>query len=418
MIFCELSEKEFESFYNNHPLRTFLQSPHFNASDEAENWKVIYLGVKKDKKVVAAARVKYTYTHFNKKIYYAPRGFLADYNYKDLVKFYTDNIKKYIKRNGGYVFHIDPTIIYKERDIDGNIVEGGIDNDHIVKYLKKLGYKHTGFTRCYDYTKQVRWSFELPIKNKTEQMILKEMNGNTRRAIQKAEQLGVKVRELKRNELNIFKDIMDSTSDRRNFKDKTLKHYQIMYDAFQRSGETKFMLAYVNLNDTLEILNKTLSKLENEIIIASSHNKEDKTKEINSQINNTKNRIDEIKNIKDKKGNVIYLASAMFMISNRDILYYHSGSYKEYMNFFGQYLIQWEMIKEAINLKKECYNFYGIKGVFDKNDEDYGVYLFKRGFNGHVVEYIGDFYLPISSYYYFQKICLFLKKIKGGKTYV
>lgn len=48
-------------------------------------------------------------------------------------------------------------------------------------------------------------------------------------------------------------------------------------------------------------------------------------------------------------------------------------------------------------------------GIFDKNDPDYGVYEFKKGFNGQVEEYIGDFELPISSYYSVNK---FIKKIK------
>ena len=114
--------------------------------------------------------------------------------------------------------------------------------------------------------------------------------------------------------------------------------------------------------------------------------------------------------IKDEKGNHIYLAGAMFMIYGHDIMYYHAGGYKEYMAFFGQYLIQWEMIKKALEMKKACYNFYGIKGVFDKQDPDYGVYLFKKGFNGHVIEYIGDFYLPISPYYYIQNLRKKMKK--------
>ena len=72
MNFVELTEKEFDSFFKKHPLSTFLQSPHFNAADELENWKIVYLGVKKGKKVIAGARVKYTPTHFNKYIYYYP----------------------------------------------------------------------------------------------------------------------------------------------------------------------------------------------------------------------------------------------------------------------------------------------------------------------------------------------------------
>ena len=415
MNFVELTEKEFDAFFKKHPLSTFLQSPHFNAADELENWKIVYLGVKKGKKVIAGARVKYTPTHFNKYIYYAPRGILMDYNDEELVKFYTENIKKYIKEHNGYVLHIDPIVIHKERDIDGNVVEGGIDNGHVVEYLKSLGYKHTGFTRYYDYTKQVRWSFELPVKGKTEEQLLKEMNGNTRRAIQKAEHLGVKVRELKKDEIEIFKGIMDSTCERREFKDKSLEHYKTMYDSFHDSGETKFMLAYVDLKETLKILNNDLFELVKNKSNAEAHKKESKLKELNSQIDNMEKRIKEVEQIKKEKGNTLYLASAMFMIFDRDVLYYHSGSYKEYMNFFGQYLIQWEMIKEAIKLDKECYNFYGIKGVFDKNDDDYGVYLFKRGFNGHVIEYIGDFYLPVSLYYYLQKFVSFFKKKKIKK---
>ena len=41
------------------------------------------------------------------------------------------------------------------------------------------------------------------------------MNGNTRRAIKKAEHLKVKVRELTKEELPLFKEIMEHTSERR-----------------------------------------------------------------------------------------------------------------------------------------------------------------------------------------------------------
>ena len=300
--------------------------------------------------------------------------------------------------------------MYKERDIDGNIVNDGIDNSHVVNNLKKLGYKHTGFIRYYDYTKQNRWIFELPLHNKTEEDILKEMNGNTRRSIQKAEHLQVKVRELKKEELNIFKDIMNSTCDRRDFKDNPLSYYEAMYDAFKEKDEIKYLLAYVDLNDTITVLNNDLNELNIKKERALLNKKMGQYNEFDSQVKDIENRIEKINAIKKEKGNIINLASAMFMIYGRDIMYYHSGSYKEYFSFFGQYLIQWEMIKQAINLKKDYYNFYGIKGVFDKNDPDYGVYLFKRGFNGKVVEYIGDFYLPLSPYYYVQKLINFIRR--------
>ena len=410
MIFTQLEKSEFEQFLSNHPLQTFFQSTSMDLVEIKDGWNVIYVGVKENDKIIAAARIKYAKTHFNKKIFYAQRGILVDYNNKILLSFFTKNIKKYIKKMGGYVFHINPPLMYKERDIDGNLVDNGIDNSNIVDELKKLGYKHAGFIRHYDYSKQNRWIFEMPLKDKTELDIMKNMNGNTRRAINKAEHLQVKVRELGKEELSIFKDIMNSTSDRREFKDETLEYYKKMYDVFKEKNEIKYMLAYVNLDDTLKVLNDDLKELEEKKSRALLHKKEGQYNEFNAQSTDIKNKIEEVELIRKKSGNIINLAAAMFMIYGKEIMYFHSGSYKEYFNFFGQYLIQWEMIKLALKLKKEVYNFYGIKGVFDKNDPDYGVYLFKRGFTGRVVEYIGDFYLPISFYYYIQKLISFIRR--------
>ena len=410
MKFTELNKSEFEKFLYSHPLCTFFQSPLMDLVEIKDGWQVIYLGIKENDKVIAGCRVKYATTHFNKKIFYAQRGILLDYNDKKLITFFTKSIKKYLKKMGGYVFHINPTLIYKERDIDGNIVANGEDNSIAVDNLKKLGYKHAGFINYYDYSLQNRWSFELPLKNQTEESLLKTMNGNTRRAIKKAEHLQVKIRELKKGELSIFKDIMNSTSDRRNFKDESLAYYEKMYDAFKAKDEIKYMLAYVNLDDTLKTLNEDLNDLNEKSERALAHNKIGQHKEYASQMEEIKNRIEEVESIKETNGNIINLASAMFMIYGKEIMYFHSGSYKEYFSFFGQYLIQWEMIKYAIKLKKEIYNFYGIKGVFDKKDPDYGVYLFKKGFTGRVVEYIGDFYLPLSPYYYIQKFLNFIRR--------
>ena len=237
------------------------------------------------------------------------------------------------------------------------------------------------------------------------------MSRNTTRAIKKAEHLQVKVRELKKEELSLFKEIMDHTSERREFTDKSLKYYTKMYELFHNKKEIKYMFADVVLKDTLKVLKKDLENLNTTKEKAIKNNKKALLKETESQILDIEKRITEIKNIIKEKGNNIYLASEMFMIYGNDVMYYHSGGYKEYMFFFGQYLIQWEMIKLAIKLKKDCYNFYGIKGVFDKNDPDYGVYLFKKGFNGQVIEYIGDFYLPISMYYYIQQLG---RKLKNG----
>lgn len=58
------------------------------------------------------------------------------------------------------------------------------------------------------------------------------------------------------------------------------------------------------------------------------------------------------------------------------------------------------MIKFAKAHHIDRYNFYGITGDFSESSEDYGVQQFKKGFNAHVEEYIGDFIKPIKPMFY------------------
>ena len=91
----------------------------------------------------------------------------------------------------------------------------------------------------------------------------------------------------------------------------------------------------------------------------------------------------------------------MFILYGSEVIYLFSGSDEKYMKEYNaQYLIQWHMIKYAIEHNFETYNFYGIQGLPDKSQKDYGIYDFKKGFTseatGKVIELIGDYELPIN----------------------
>ena len=53
------------------------------------------------------------------------------------------------------------------------------------------------------------------------------------------------------------------------------------------------------------------------------------------------------------------------------------------------------MIKYAVENGYNRYNFYAIINKLDKNDDQYGIYEFKRGFGGHVMELLGEYILPV-----------------------
>ena len=107
---------------------------------------------------------------------------------------------------------------------------------------------------------------------------------------------------------------------------------------------------------------------------------------------------------------IITLSGSMFMLIQPEIIYISSGNYEEYLKYNSQYLIQWELIKYGIQNGFKKHNFYGIPANINEHPKDYGIYEFKRGFNGYVEELIGEYELPISNVYHIMKL---IHKIRG-----
>ncbi|MEG0900021.1 MAG: peptidoglycan bridge formation glycyltransferase FemA/FemB family protein [Oscillospiraceae bacterium] len=72
--------------------------------------------------------------------------------------------------------------------------------------------------------------------------------------------------------------------------------------------------------------------------------------------------------------------------------YVYGASDNEHRNVMPNYLMQWEMIKWAIEKNCYVYDFQGVSGdLTDETRPIYGLYRFKKGFNGQLDEYAGEF---------------------------
>lgn len=407
MKFTELTEDEYEKFWETHPLKTFLSAPEIGHLRKNNGWDLKYVGIKKDKSLVAATMLVSIKRKLGKREFYSPRGYLIDFNNKELVNYFTEELKKYIKKNNGYVLRIDPYVIYKQRDIDGNIVEDGIDNSSIVNNLYKLGFKKVPIKNM----EQVGWMFSLDIEGKEEKDILDGMKPNTRNTIRKASKIGITIRELDYDELDKFQDIMIQTGERKNFSIRKLSYYQDMYKLLHDKNQIKYVITELDLNNYLDGLKKDKEKKEEELSKLSTAKYNDgKRKSLNNEILSFDKRIKETNDIKNSTGkDKIILSGSMFIMIQPEIIYLSSGNYEEYLHFNSQYLIQWDMIKYGISHKFKKHNFYGIPANINEKPKDYGIYEFKRGFNGYVEELIGEFELPISKEYYILKLIHKLK---------
>ena len=401
MKFRELTEEEYKSFWENHPLKTFLSAIEISKLREKSNWNTNYVGVEENNKIIAATMLLSHIRKFNKYEFYSPRGYLIDFNNKELVDYFTNELKKYIKEKNGYVLRIDPYIIYKERDIDGNIVEGGTDNSNVVDNLLSLGFKKVPISNL----EQASWMFSLNLEGKDEDTILKEMQSSTRNKIRKAEKYGITLKELKYDELDIFQNIMEETSKRKGFSNRKIDYYQNMYNLYK--DKVKYLLAELDLVEYIKKLEIELKEKEEKLSKLDDVKNEKEKNNLSIEIDSINKRIEEAKEIgKDK----IELSCAMFILIKPEIIFLAGGNLEEYMKYDAQYILQWEMIKYGINNGYKKHNFYGIPANINTHPKDYGIYEFKRRFNGYVEELIGEYELPISGYYNLFKLIHKIKK--------
>lgn len=408
----KLTKKEFKTFADKNPEITFHQTEEWANLKKVNNWDAHYIGLEDDnKKIVAGALLlSKTLPIIKKKMFYSPRGFLIDYNDKDLLKEFTEEIKKYAKKENAIFIKIDPFVEYQEHDNNGDTVKDGYNNKEAVENLKSLGYKFFGFNLMQD-TLQPRWMHVIETKDRTLDDVMKDMESKTRQILRKNEKCGITTREITRDELPIFKDIMKHTSDRREFVDRPLSYYEAMWDALHDSGILKILIAEIDFNkyekNTLEEkeeieknLKDRIYKKEKNILKMNEKKYNSSNKQDEEAIKRLEKQLEKIKELKDEYGDKEILGGILFLIYGNEVLSLHGGSHAKLMQFQSAYTIHFEGVKMAVEGNYNRYNFYGITGDFRKENPLYGLYLFKKSFGGHVVELIGEYDLVVSKFWY------------------
>ena len=407
MELVELAPKEFDKYAFKHPQGSFYQISNWGDVKKKNGWVSHFLGLKDGKKIVAASLILSKKTPIKKDMFYAPRGFLIDYNDYDLLKEFTDKIKEYAKKKGAIFVKIDPYIIYQERDINGDIVEDGENNKIGFNNLIKLGYKHFGFNLMQD-TLQPRWMFVTDTKNTTVEDLMKKMDPKTRQILHRNERLGIYTREIGYDEIPKFKEIMEHTGERREFIDRPLSYYQEMFEAMK--DKIKIILAELNIKELISKIEDEISLLrkdyddrkykhDNKVINMNENKYNSKQESVLKDIEKLEKDLDHYKDL-HKDGDILTLGGILFLLSGNEVLSLVGGSFDKYMEFKSAYTVHFAGVKYAIENNYERYNFYGIVGDFNPKNELYGLYTFKKSYSGYVVELIGEFDLVINKAMY------------------
>lgn len=399
MELTELTKQEFIDFTSSTAQALFFQSPYWIEIKRANGWTGKLLGLKKDGKTVAATAVLYkNILGRGFKMAYAPRGFLADYSDFELIEQFTKKIKEYLKKENVIFLKINPYVDYQQRDINGEPVKG-TKNDGLMNKLKELGYIHNGFYIDQDTKKDLepRWISVLDIKGKTLDELFKNMRSGTRWGINNSKKNFITLIEADENNLFEFKNLMTHTAERREFIDRPLSYYLEMFKVLNREHLVKVLLAEIDFSALLDYTQKKYAANEKRLgVIADNPKKAAESRELTSEQECLKERAQSLSACIDEYGEKKIIAGGWYMLCSKEIVYLFGASYKPFMKYNSQYLLQYEMLDFAIKNGYEKFNFYGIDGNFDKESKNFGLFDFKRGFGACVHELIGEFDLIIS----------------------
>lgn len=78
------------------------------------------------------------------------------------------------------------------------------------------------------------------------------------------------------------------------------------------------------------------------------------------------------------------------------VWYLYGASSNEHRNLMPNYLLQWNMIQWAVEKKCRIYDFRGVSGDLSEDNPLYGLYKFKKGFNGDFTEFLGEYDLVLN----------------------
>ena len=82
------------------------------------------------------------------------------------------------------------------------------------------------------------------------------------------------------------------------------------------------------------------------------------------------------------------------------VWYLYGASSNVHRETMPNYLLQWEMIRWAVEKNCRLYDFRGVSGDMDESNPLYGLYKFKKGYNSELVEFVGEYDLVLSRFWY------------------
>lgn len=390
MLIREINKEELNNYLSKIP-HSLYQTEEYAKTMEKQNFNIKILGLEENGNIIGSTillitkKMGFTYA-------FAPRGFVIDYNNNLLLNNFTNEIKKYCKKNGIVAIKLNPRII---KEINGNINNNYKD---ICSNLNKLKYIHLGYNDFFESFKP-RFEAIIEIKNKNE--MFKNIKKEYRTKIRSAIDNGVEIHK------GTYEDLKYLYLQTEKKYPRDLLYFQYLYYYFNQNK--KIDLFYAKL-DCEKLLNKfrnlyikqekICNEINNQMEIEHSNKLTAIKIEADNLLGKYHDQLTTASKMIQRYPKGIIIASALFIKEDNEVYMIMDGFDKNYKRYNAKHLLIWE----ALNYYKN-YKYLNLGGITSLKEDKYkGLNNFKMNFGSTAYEYIGDLELIcIPSKYFLLK---------------
>ena len=396
-----LSNAEFLEFSKQFIPGSIYQTPYYAFTMNEENYTSMFIGLMDDN-VLKAASLILVYKMNGFKYALAPRGFLIDYNDKQLLSTFTKQVKKFLGKKDVVAIKINPMIVRKVYNSAGHTVSYNELYDDTFNTMKKLGYFHLGYN---NYFEALKPRFEAYINLDLDYIkLFANIDKSCRNKIRKAVRDGIKVYHGNEDDL---KYLYEQTKDE---YPRDLQYFKNLYKFFGKDDLIDFYYSKLDttsyLQHTQNMYNKYLLRSSelSRTLISQTGNAEKIVNEkmiVDQNVVKYRNQLAEATDYLKKFTNGVVTSTAL-VIKWQDAVYLVIDGYdKKYKHFGAKQLMIWKLIGRYAKLGYKRFYLGGVANINKPNNKYKGLNEFKLNFHSNVIEYAGDFELITNSPLYF-----------------
>lgn len=402
MYFEEIKDmKEYDDFVTNHPLCNLLQSSKWPRIKE--NWDHIYYGVRDEQdKLIATAAILIKRLPLNFTMFYIPRGPIMQYEDISVVSFMMKSLKDLGKKYRCLYIKMDPGIIKHQCSIKDYKNTISPEAKQQMDTVLQCGGIHLGYSLSLNHTVQPRFHATVMKSDDFYDTLPK----HTKRHIATARKKFVTVEICGSECTNDFVKLTQATEERKNIKLRDAHYFQLLLDTYGENAH--LFLAYIDLAALLCDSEERLKKLDKQIEKFKEKD-EKKASEALDKRSLLEQEINMLRSCQAEQGSKVPVAGALVVKYGKTCEMLYMGMDGKYRKYMAPYLSHFVPMEWAFDNGCTMCNMGGVEGTLDD-----GLTKFKSNFNPDIIEYVGEFDIPVYKSLYRIAQCAYkLRKLKN-----